>query len=138
MSDEETQFKHGLSKSGAREFWATQLIGSEDGNYIMSDDAEFIERMAKVEIKFKVIEYSAFEDMKAERDTLKRDFVFNRDNASVLFDKNKQLESKLAEAQKGLRHIVSICVSGSGTEEEALNWIHTHADETLARLKGEK
>ena len=46
-------------KVEAREFWATQIIGAEDGKYFMSEDEAFVENMSMVEIKFKVIEYSA-------------------------------------------------------------------------------
>lgn len=29
-----------------REFWATQLVGSEEGNYFMSVNREFVERVS--------------------------------------------------------------------------------------------
>jgi hypothetical protein len=39
-----------------REYHATQILGAEDGKYIMSDDIDFIEKMSMVEVSFKVIE----------------------------------------------------------------------------------
>ena len=56
-----------------REFWATQIIGAEDGKYFMSEDEAFIEKLSVVETKFKVIDYSALQSRDEEIRKLKED-----------------------------------------------------------------
>lgn len=56
-----------------REFWATQDPYDMDGVYIMSEDQSYVEDHEKVETKFKVIEYAAYDQLKAERERLKEE-----------------------------------------------------------------
>ena len=46
-----------------REFWATQDLYKADGIYVMAEDAQYIEEIAKVETPFKVIEKQAADDL---------------------------------------------------------------------------
>jgi hypothetical protein len=54
--------------SEPRVFWATQNFHEQDGIYLMSEDAQYIEKVSQVEIAFKVIEKSVYDQALKERD----------------------------------------------------------------------
>lgn len=73
------------------ELWATQLLGSEDGNYIMSVDKAFVERMSNVEIAFKVVRAGEFDAVKAENTNYKKHLQLFEESIRLPF---KQREDK--------------------------------------------
>lgn len=92
-----------MSEVKPREFWATQLLGSEDGNYIMSVDKEFILKMATVETEFKVIEYSDYEKLKAENNRLQEQIVYTVDAIKEDMNENSETITKLTRQRDTMR-----------------------------------
>jgi hypothetical protein len=73
------------------ELWATQLLGSEDGNYIMSVDKAFVERMSNVEIAFKVVRADKFDAVVAENNNYRKHLQLFEESIRLPF---KQREDK--------------------------------------------